>query len=280
MCAFHLCLAVDPSLGRVDYSLMSDQTLTEMLIEGFDAHSKKQYQDSEGMYLDVCEWSCVTCDDDQRVVKIDMDCTNVSGSLELCYTPPKVEVLRIVPLWMNGKLTGSVDLAHLPEAMQVLDLRADEIAGDIDLTKLPEAMVELHLGRNQLSGSVDLTHLPDGMQKLLLNNNQLTGEIDLTKLPDGTKRLYLQNNQFSGEVDLTCLPDNMTLLSLQNNKLTGSFVIMTLTNGMVINAQGNKFNAVAVVDSKVRARIKLFGSGVTSVVDENGKELDTKRFLA
>ena len=49
MCAFQLLLNVDPSLGRVNYSLMSDQTLMEMLIEGFDDGTKKEYQDDDGM---------------------------------------------------------------------------------------------------------------------------------------------------------------------------------------------------------------------------------------
>ena len=37
--------------------------------------------------------------------------------------------------------------------------------------------------------------------------------------------------------------------------------------------------AVAVVDSKAHVIIKLCGSGVTSVVDESGKEVDMKRLL-
>ena len=44
MCAFQLFLTVEPSLGRVDYSSMSDQTLVEMLIEGVHDKKKKEYQ--------------------------------------------------------------------------------------------------------------------------------------------------------------------------------------------------------------------------------------------
>ena len=54
MCALEIFLSVDPSLGRVDYSLLSDQTLMEMLFEGFTDKARKQCQDNDGMYLDVC----------------------------------------------------------------------------------------------------------------------------------------------------------------------------------------------------------------------------------
>ena len=55
MFSFQLLLTVNPSLGLQDYSLLSDQALTEMFIDNFDDEAKKRYQDEYGMYLDVCE---------------------------------------------------------------------------------------------------------------------------------------------------------------------------------------------------------------------------------
>ena len=74
----------------------------------------------------------------------------------------------------------------------------------------------------------------------------------------------------------------MQYLLLSKNRLTGSFVIQNLPPRMkVIYAQENHFSAIAVVGTAdTHTVFKLKGSGVTSVVDENGKELDTKRFLA
>ena len=62
-------LTVDPSLGRLDCNSFSDQTLMEMLIDGLDEKSKQKYRDNKGTYLDVCEWSSVTCDEFKRVIK-------------------------------------------------------------------------------------------------------------------------------------------------------------------------------------------------------------------
>ena len=73
MCVFQVLLSVDPSLGRLDYSLMSDQALMEMFIDGFDDKSQKQYQDDHRMFLDVCEWPSIKCDHDERVVEIYTD---------------------------------------------------------------------------------------------------------------------------------------------------------------------------------------------------------------
>ena len=302
MCAFQVFITVDPSLGRLEYSLMSDQALMEMFIEKFDDETKKENQDKHGMYLDACEWECIECDDHERVVEIDIDSRSVSGTLDLCYVPPKVKVLEIRPPWLNGKLTGSVDLAHLPGEVQVVDLRGNALTGELDLTHLPKEMRILSIKHNQLSGEIDLTQLPKRMKQLILTVNQLTGGIDLTHLPGGMGHIYLSYNELSGEIDLTQLPKEMTILALcnnqfsgeinlthlphgmqnlilENNKLSGSFVMKAITNRMLTDAGGNKFNAVAVVVSKTRARIMLQGSGVTSVVDENGKAQDMKQFL-
>ena len=233
MYAFQLLLSVDPSLGRVDYSLLSDQTLLEMLIDGFDDASKQPYQDNDGMYQDVCTWCCVTCDDDDRVIEVDIDSTSVGGSLELCYIPPKVKELYVTTMYGN-----------------------------------------------RLTGSVDLTHLPGGMHDLSLSKNRLNGEIDLTCLPNRTTYLYLDNNQFTGEIDLTQLPDGMKELFLNNNQLSGSLVLSKLPPAMrCMNVRGNNFHAVAVVASEARGHIMLRGSGVTSVMDEKGRKLESKRFF-
>ena len=252
-----LLLCSDPNLGRVDYNSLSDQTLMEMLFDGFDDEAKKKYQDNEGMYLDVCDWSCVTCDDDERVIKIDADSSKITGSIQLCYVPPKVKKLKVTPSWPGSELTGSVDLAHLPKDMKHLDFQ-----------------------NNIFTGKIDLTQLPEGMKKLFLDHNQLTGEIDLTQLPKGMEALRLDRNQLTGEIDLTCLPEGMQYLHISRNQLSGSLVMSQLPQEIItIDARDNNFNAVAVVESETLATIKLRGSGVTSVVNENGRELDMSQFL-
>ena len=221
MCAKMLFLTVDPHLGHVDYASFSDQTLMEMLYEGFGAEAKTRCQDSKGMFLDVCEWHSVECDGDGNVVRF-YDSHALSGSLQLCYIPPKVKTFT---------------------------LQFNHTTGSIDLTRLPESMKNLHLCNNRFNGSVELTQLPQGIKSLELQGNRFTGEIDLTRLPEGMESLYLNENQF-----------------------TGSFIAKNLPHNLRVNARENKFSSTAVVESQASADIFLGGSGVASVIDENGNE--------
>ena len=68
MYCFPVVRSVDINLGHVDYRSFSDQTLMELLIEGFDENTKRMCQDEDGMYIDVCEWQFVKCNVDDRVV--------------------------------------------------------------------------------------------------------------------------------------------------------------------------------------------------------------------
>ena len=327
MCGFQILLGVDASLGRLDYSLMPDQALMEMLVEGLNDKTKEKYLDKHGMYLDVCEWSGISCDARQRVIRIFIDIDargeNVRSLLQLCHVPPKVKVLKIssmpggkltgsfdltqLPCGMehlyihynqltgaidltqlpggmkslclpNNQLTGVIDLTRLPDKMEALTLRNNQLTGVVDLTQLPGAMKTLRVNTNQLTGVIDLTKLPGAMTILHLNFNQLTGAIDLTQLPGAMTILWLENNQLTGAIDLTQLPGEMKELYLNDNQLTGSLVIKRLPSTMhTLIARLNKFNAVAVVDVERYVTIALRGSGVTSVVDSHGKELDDQR---
>ena len=115
MCVFQVILSADSSLGRVDYSSFSDQALVELLIDGFDDETKATLQSHDGMYLDVCKWSCIMCDGDDRVIEINIDSRHVSGLLQLFYAPPKVKMLKVRgTIFHRNKVTGILDLAHLP----------------------------------------------------------------------------------------------------------------------------------------------------------------------
>ena len=251
MRAFQLFLSVDPSLGRVNYRLLSDQTLMEMLIDGFDDEAKHAYQDLEGMYVDVCKWSGIKCDAKERVIEIRKDSHHVNGPIELCCIPTNVKGLGII----YCALTGSLDLTRLPDGMEWLSLQHNQITGEIDLTHLPAGMQLLFLNNNQLTAEIDLTHLPEGMQRLHLNSNQLTGGVDVTRLPHGMECLYLSQNRLSGSIFIWNLPPRMSCIDMRYNN----------------------FNAIAVVNPEINATINLKGSGVSSVVDENGNKRDSKQ---
>ena len=57
-------LMTDPSLGRLDYDSLPDQSLMGILIEGAAEEFKEAMKDSIGCYRDVCEWECITSDEE------------------------------------------------------------------------------------------------------------------------------------------------------------------------------------------------------------------------
>ena len=115
----------------------------EMLIEGFDEEAKKKYKDNDEMYLDVCEWFGIECDDGAIIIEIDIDTETVRGSLAVCYAPPKVQVLAIGSLGRRSELTGSVDLTQLPIELKILRLNNNRFTGEIDLFYMDQTIMEM-----------------------------------------------------------------------------------------------------------------------------------------
>ena len=140
----------------------------EMLIDGFDDETKEEYQEYDGQFLDVCEWSCITCDDDERVTEMEIDSKDLSGSPDLCHIPPKVQSLIITSRY-NGELIGSVDLTHLPDGMEYISIYNNELTGEIDLGQLPDGIEYISLNNNEFTGEINLAHLPEGLQRLSLS---------------------------------------------------------------------------------------------------------------
>ena len=275
MCALQILLTADPNFGRVDYDSLSDQALMEMLYEGLDDETRRRNQDAHGMYLDVCEWSSVKCDEDRRVIEISVN-GEVGGTLQLAYLPPKLRALD----FYRTKLPGFINFRNLPEAMLSLKISANAFEGSIDLENLPQFMKTLDLNENAFSGSICLTKLPQTMESLGVNNNALVGTLDFEHLPKGMQMLGFNNNAFTGSINLTNLPVSMLFISLFNNQLTGPFVLRNIPPGMMsILAMQNAFDPIAVVEVREYLRIDITDCGVLTVFDENGNVRFPTRML-
>ena len=243
MSAFHLFFSVDPSLGRLDYSLLSDQSLMEMLVGGLSKTVKKLFQDDSEMFLDVCDWDGVQCDNNANVTSVRID--ECDGPIALEFIPPRVGVFH---------------------------MRAGSLSGTLSTSALPKGMEYFAISTNNFGGTVDFTSLPEGMRLLCLQRNKFSGSAALDSLPSALERLYIQQNHFSGSLNLKNLPPNLHYLDASTNAFTGVFRIENLPERLsAISASINIFDEVAVVPSNCTG-ISLSDSGVTRVVDEEGKE--------
>ncbi|XP_061367647.1 leucine-rich repeat protein 1-like [Gastrolobium bilobum] len=149
--------------------------------------------------VDPCTWFHVTCDDDKRVIRLDLGHAKLSGHL--------------VP-----------ELGRL-HRLQFLELYKNDLVGPIpkeigDLKNL----VSLGLYHNNLTGSIPptLSNLSN-IKFLRLNSNKLTGRIPrkLTKLPN-LKILDLSNNDLCGTFPTSGSFSKFSEESFRNNpRLTG-----------------------------------------------------------
>ena len=237
-----LFLTADSHLGRVDYSSFSDQTLMEMLVEGLDQALKKGYQDEDGMYRHVCQWTNVTCDADGNVVQIK--------------SPPLT--------------AGSISLEYMPPHVKFFNMRSSNLTGTLETSRLPQTLRTFEIQGNAFCGTVDFTSLPIIMSIFLISRNSFTGSADLRSLPRSLDELGIDDNAFSGALCLTRLPQGLTLLNVSRNAFVGDFVIRNVPKNLYcIHAEENQFNPVAVVPKGTLAALR--GSGVESVVDAEGK---------
>mmetsp|Transcript_2186 Transcript_2186/g.3417 ORF Transcript_2186/g.3417 Transcript_2186/m.3417 type:complete len:229 (-) Transcript_2186:6-692(-) len=212
----YLYISIDPSLGKVDKSSLSQQTLMELLIQDID--NKSDICGLPENPKDISEWRDVSFNDSNEITQINWGCEELNGSIHLEWLPLTVAKVDIWnKFFSDAVLTGTLDLSNLPASLRYLWLRGNEYFGEIDLTRLPGGMLELDVSYNRLSGRLDLTRLPDGIEVLLLQQNCFSGETNLSELPDSLVDFNVSNNRdLAGEITLE---DSDTFFSADRTKI-------------------------------------------------------------
>ena len=236
-------ITADTHLGRVDLESLPDQTLMEMLFQDFNWEAQAEFQDNNGMYIDVCQWPGVECGDLGRVVRITRR-TLTAGTIYLSFIPSKVERF----IMQNACLAGTLETNSLPHSMEVFNIGKNAFEGNVDFTTLPESLVSLRIHSNKFTGSADLRKLPQTVHLLEIHDNKFTGSVSLKSLPAKIESMSISLNNFSGEFCLENAP-----LPMRS-----------------IYAEQNRFDATAVVPKDKFAN--LWRSGVAHVVDERGEK--------
>ena len=189
------CLTVDPSIGKADTSLLSQQTLMELFRDGIP-HLETVCGSPE-YPKDLSDWYGVRFDATGNVVSIRWAFVGLEGTLALHFLPQSVEVL----LMSTNKLSGSIDLTALPKSMRTLVLSRNQLTGSVNLTCFPRNMLNLNVSWNQLSGSLDVSRLPAGFRLFDVSNNQFLGVTDFSKIPTSLTSFDVSENaNLSGEL--------------------------------------------------------------------------------
>ena len=123
-----LVLAIDESLGRLDYSMLSDQARLEIFFGDCTAEQKFDIgiilkESDPSSYVDFCDWddevgSVVTCDEEGNVVGLDLDESNTHHPdpyrFNFAYLPPKLETLKMVCVGFDDDMS----MEDLPEGLK------------------------------------------------------------------------------------------------------------------------------------------------------------------
>ena len=239
-------VSVDASLGRIDYSSFSDQTLMELLIDGLSEDSKYLFQDGDGAYKDVCDWIIVEC-----------------------HAEGNVNVVRCGFV----QLEGSISTECMPPNITDFDLSSRGLSGSCQVRRLPKSLTSLRIDENKFEGTVDFTGFPEKMHTIVLYSNRFHGSCGFTALPEPLTHLNISHNAFSGAIRLDRLPQGLQCLNLRGNKLSGRIRLLQPPGNLrYVNLSDNAFSGTAVIQRSLPAHhTGLYSSGVRHVVDEHGK---------
>uniref|UniRef100_A0A7S4NQH1 Leucine-rich repeat protein n=1 Tax=Paramoeba aestuarina TaxID=180227 RepID=A0A7S4NQH1_9EUKA len=225
---------VDPFLGKVDKSCLSQLTLMELFVEGI-TNTECIWGGEYSMGLS--EWFDIDLNASGEVIEINWDSYDIDGTINLQWLPPSVVRVHLD----DNNLTGSIDLTDLPQLLKAIFICQNTLSGTISLESLPPLLVSLGVSENQLTGTVNLTLLPTRLQYLFLYGNMFFGPIDITKLPEKMLAIHLNENQFEGDTDFSQLPPSLNYLAVANTKLSGTLVVK---NRMKAKAQESNVTLV------------------------------------
>ena len=149
-------LAVDPSqLGRIDPSLMSEESLLETFFGGVE--NKDIFTDSSGNF----DFECYAFDyGDDGIVCITIDASDY-----------------------DTFLGGTIHFAFMPQTLEGLSLEGNKMHGSIAVESWSPRLIEVHLNENRLHGQIDTTKLPAKLLALHVEDNLLDGPFETKNLP-------------------------------------------------------------------------------------------------
>ena len=269
-----LLRTIDPSLSRLDPTLLSDQALMEMVFENvtMTIDGKRYNRTDNGDSVDVCDWPQVECNEFENVIQFEESDRKLDGTLNLSYLPPNLKIFTL--RWMWEDLHGTLETDHLPKSMEEFQLSSTKCDGSVNLTTLPPLIAKFKIRSNKFGGSCDLSTLPSTLQDLNIQDNKFSGTIVLDRLPSAMRNLDVCRNALCGTLDFSQLPETMLSLDVHDNEFSGEFVFTQAPPSMVSLIAGhNLFTGTARITTLQECRVYLPKTKVRVFVDQNDELL-------
>ena len=267
-------LTIDPSLGRIDRSMLSDQVRMELLFEGMRFAFKGGIQDKNGDFKEISEWHSIECAGG-RVTRIKLIRQSFNGLHEQFsfeFIPPQLTEFSAI----FSNLHGTLDTSILPLDLVLFIVKKNKLHGSIILRSFPQKLQKINISMNDFCRSLDLSCLPASTQVFDARQNVFSGEISLNYVPPMIEELWLDHNKLKGPILSKTLPNSLTHLSLHKNELNGNFQLRTIAPYLqYLSLWDNKWDGKGTLvfprcvdQSKIT--FKTFTHCI-AVVDEEGK---------
>ena len=286
--------ANDSALGRIDPTMLDNQTRMELLVEGLSDESKKKYKDASGNFLDIQEWDGVYLDKDTKeiagftvrprthgavafeflpdsVVTFGASRSDIEGTVPVELLPRGLKVFDISYI---GSMNGTIDFCALPPALEICYLAGNKFTGTADLTRLPDHLESLHIDGNDFYGTLSLSNLPASLHTIWISGNEFCGCICEAKISDSLADLYASNCRFTGSFVYENLPEGANIVDLSENQISGKLSITDTDFHEDINLSGSAFTGTAVVHSSMFEHVTFDGNRIEALVDECGDKIE------
>ncbi|WOL00581.1 putative LRR receptor-like serine/threonine-protein kinase [Canna indica] len=217
-----------------------------------------------------CNWSCVTCNDDQRVTGINLADSNIGGELFSKFSLlTELTHLDLSSNTIRGPIPADINKCS---KLKYLNLSSNIIDGELNLTGLTN-LVTLDLTVNRLNGSIR-SSFPAICAKLVtlnISTNSFSGDIigcfeECTEL----KYLDLSSNHLTGQIwrGFTSL----RVLVVSENYLVGDFSSNTFASDCeleILDLSRNHFSRVfpdSIANCSKMTNLNLWGNKFTGAV--------------
>ena len=182
---------------------------------------------NNGTNCDYCDWYGILCNDEGRVISIDLDGidshlhTHADGNQLSGNIPANIIDLEFLEkLYLSHNTLGDT----LPNALfqtwnlEYVDLSHNSFVGNIPSTVLGHFYELLDLSHNAISGTIPIDEWDElGGEIINFSFNQLQGQLPLI----GAFDLYINNNNFSGTLEDINNYTFVENINLSHNNFTG-----------------------------------------------------------